>query len=79
MGNCLQKRKKTSSLVFSYITCNVCASKVTKYCSFNCNHKICHICLGFFNKNVKVPDYIMYNDFCNLCKLQDFIKYKNIN
>jgi hypothetical protein len=82
MGNCSsynKKRKRTSSLVLPYIVCNVCSSRVTKYSTFTCQHKICYVCLGFFSKNAVVEDRIYYNHICNLCKLQDFINNNNIN
>jgi hypothetical protein len=64
-----KKRKRTSSLVLPYIVCRVCSNRALYYCSFNCNHNICHTCLGFFVKEHQIKDKI--DTKCNLCVLQN--------
>ena len=66
-----KKRKRTNSLVLPYIVCYVCKSRTVQYVSFNCNHNICNICLGFFTKDGKLTE-IKYEP-CNLCKLHNYI------
>jgi len=71
----VKKRARSNSLVLPYIVCYICKSRTIQYISFNCNHNICNICLGFFTKDGKLTNRL--NKPCNLCELYTYVENEN--